>query len=162
MLSKQMEESLNKQINAELYSAYLYLSMAACFDSISLDGFSHWMKLQAKEETEHAYKIYGYVYERGGSVILEAINKPPTKWDSPLAVFEDAYKHEQKVSEMINNLVAMAREEKDYATENFLQWFVEEQVEEEANADEVVQKLKMVKDSRNGLFMMDGKLGQRK
>jgi len=162
MLSKQMEESLNKQINAELYSAYLYLSMAAYFDSISLDGFSHWMKLQAKEETEHAYKIYGYVYERGGSVILEAINKPPTKWDSPLAVFEDAYKHEQKVSEMINNLVAMAREEKDYATENFLQWFVEEQVEEEANADEVVQKLKMVKDSRNGLFMMDGKLGQRK
>jgi len=157
-----MEEALNKQINAELYSAYLYLSMAAYFDSISLDGFSHWMKLQAKEETEHAYKIYGYVYERGGSVILEAINKPPTKWDSPLAVFEDAYKHEQKVSEMINNLVAMAREEKDYATENFLQWFVEEQVEEEANADEVVQKLKMVKDSRNGLFMMDGKLGQRK
>ncbi|RKX96023.1 MAG: ferritin [Spirochaetes bacterium] len=162
MLSKRMEEALNKQINAELYSAYLYLSMAAYFDSISLDGFSHWMKLQAKEETEHAYKIYGYVYERGGSVILEAINKPPTKWDSPLAVFEDAYKHEQKVSEMINNLVAMAREEKDYATENFLQWFVEEQVEEEANADEVVQKLKMVKDSRNGLFMMDGKLGQRK
>lgn len=161
MLSKRMEEALNKQINAELYSAYLYLSMAAYFDSISLDGFSHWMKLQAKEETEHAYKIYGYVYERGGAVILEAINKPPTKWDSPLAVFEDAYKHEQKVSEMINNLVAMAREEKDYATENFLQWFVEEQVEEEANADEVVQKLKMVKDSRNGLFMMDGKLGQR-
>ena len=161
MLSKSMEDALNKQINAELYSAYLYLSMAAYFDSISLDGFSHWMKLQAKEETEHAYKIYGYVYERGGAVILEAINKPPTKWDSPLAVFEDAYKHEQKVSEMINNLVAMAREEKDYATENFLQWFVEEQVEEEADADEVVQKLRMVKDSRNGLFMMDGKLGQR-
>ena len=161
MLSKTMEEALNKQINAELYSAYLYLSMAAYFDSINLDGFSHWMKLQAKEETEHANKLYDYVYERGGIVKLEAIDKPPTEWDSPLSAFEDSFKHEQKVSEMINNLVEMARNEKDYSTENFLQWFVEEQVEEEANADAVVQKLKLIKDSRNGLFMMDAKLGER-
>jgi len=161
MLSKRMEEALNKQINAELYSAYLYLSMAAYFDSINLNGFSHWMKIQAKEETEHAYKLYGYVYERGGVVKLEAIDKPPTEWNSPLSVFEDSFKHEQKVSEMINNLIAMAREEKDFATENFLQWFVEEQVEEEANAGGVVQNLKMIGDSKHGLFMMDAKLGQR-
>ncbi len=161
MLSKKMEEALNKQINAELYSSYLYLSMAAYFDSINLNGFAQWMKVQAKEEVEHAMKIYKYVYDRGGVVSLESIDKPPVKWDSPLDVFENSFKHEQKVSEMINNLVKIARDENDYATENFLQWFVQEQVEEEASADEIVQKLKYIEGSKNAIFMLDSKLGQR-
>ena len=161
MLSEKMKDALNKQVNAELYSSYLYLSMAAYFDSINLNGFAQWMKAQAKEEIGHAMKIYKYIYDRGNSVELESIDKPPIKWDSPLDAFEDAYKHEQKVSGMINNLVVIAREEKDYATENFLQWFVEEQVEEEASVDEIVQKLKYVEGSKNAIFMLDSKLGQR-
>ncbi len=161
MLSEKMKDALNKQVNAELYSSYLYLSMAAYFDSINLNGFAQWMKAQAKEEVGHAMKIYKYIYDRGSSVVLESIDKPPVEWNSPLNAFEDAYKHEQKVSEMINNLVVIAREEKDYATENFLQWFVEEQVEEEASVDEIVQKLKYVEGSKNAIFMLDSKLGQR-
>ena len=161
MLSEKMLKKLNDQVNAELYSAYLYLSMAAYFESIGLSGFAKWMEAQTMEEMTHAKKIYDYINERGGRVILEAIEKPKIEWSSPLEAFEDAYKHEQYVSSLINNLVDIAVEEKDHATNNFLQWFVAEQVEEEASADEIVQKLKLVGNKGNAIFMMDRELGQR-
>ena len=161
MLSERMEKALNKQINAELYSAYLYLAMAAYFESINLGGFGNWMRIQAQEELTHAMKFYDFVYERGGRVVLAAVDAPPKEWDSPLAAFEGAYEHECKVSAMINDLVNIAIEEKDHATNNFLQWFVSEQVEEEASADAVVQKLKLIGDHGNGIFMLDRELGQR-
>ena len=161
MLSDRMEKALNDQINAELYSAYLYLAMAAYFESINLGGFGNWMRIQAQEELTHAMKFYDFVYERGGRVSLAAVDAPPKEWDSPLAAFEGAYAHECKVSAMINDLVNIAIEEKDHATNNFLQWFVSEQVEEEASADAVVQKLKLIGDHGNGIFMLDRELGQR-
>ena len=144
MVSKKMQGALNEQINAELYSAYLYLSMVAYFESVNLPGFATWMRVQTQEELTHAMKIYEFVNECGGRVILKPIAEPPAEWESPLVAFKAAYKHEQKVTGLINNLVNLAIEEKDHASNNFLQWFVDEQVEEEASADEVVQKLKMV------------------
>jgi len=161
MLSKKMETALNKQVVAEYYSAYLYLSMAAYFESVNLTGFANWMQIQATEELAHGTKIFNYVNERGGRVWLDAIDKPALKWSSPLAAFQDAYKHEQKVTGLINKLVDLAIKEKDHATKNFLQWFVAEQVEEEASADGIVQKLKMVGKEGGGLFMIDRELGQR-
>lgn len=161
MLKDNVEKALNKQINAELYSAYLYQAMAAYFEDKSLDGFAHWMDLQAEEEMEHARKIYDYVNERGGRVILEGIDKPKNEWESNLEVFEDSLAHEEKVTAMINDLVALADKENDYATHSFLQWFVDEQVEEEDTVGEIVDKLKLVGDSTQGLFMMDDKLAAR-
>ena len=161
MLTDKMQQTLLKQVNAEMYSAYLYLSMAAYFQSINLEGFSNWMKIQALEEWYHAMKIYGFVEERGGRVLLETIEKPPARWDSPLGAFEAAYKHEQKVTGMINDLVDLSIEEKDHASNNFLQWFVSEQVEEEDTADGVVQKLKLAGDQGSGLFMLDQEMAQR-
>ena len=161
MISKKMERALNEQINAELYSAYLYLSMVAYFESVNMPGFAIWMKAQTQEEVAHAMKIYDFVNERGGRVILKPIEEPQTEWASPLAAFKAAYKHEQKVTGLINGLVNLAIEEKDHATNNFLQWFVNEQVEEESSVDEVVQKLKMVDKAPGGQFMIDKELGQR-
>ena len=161
MMSGKMQEAINKQINAELYSGYLYLSMAAQFDSMSFPGFAHWMRSQAQEELFHAMKFFDYVCERGGVATLQAIEGPPTEWESPLAMFEAAYEHEQKVTGMINDLVDLAIEEKDHASNNFLQWYVAEQVEEEASADEVVQKLKLAGSEGGGLFMLDREMGQR-
>ena len=161
MLSKKMQGALNKQIVAEIYSAYLYLSMSAFFLSLNLSGFAQWMRAQAQEELVHAMKIFDYVNERGSRVLLDAVEKPPTKWASPKSAFEAAYKHEQKVTGMINKLVDLAVAEGDHASNNFLQWFVSEQVEEEASADEVVQKLKMVGSAGGGMFMIDRELGQR-
>jgi ferritin len=161
MLDQKMQGALNKQLNAELYSSYLYLSMSAYFQSVNLGGFANWMRVQAREELLHAMKFYDYVNERGGSVMLHSVDEPPSEWDSPLAVFEDVYRHEQKVTGLINNLVDLAIEARDHATNNFLQWFVSEQVEEEASADEVVQKLKLVGDDPSGLLMIDRELGQR-
>ena len=161
ILSKKIEEAINKQINAELYSAYLYLAMAAYFESLNLPGFAIWMKLQAKEEQEHAMKFYHYLVERGGRVLLDAIQKPQSEWKSPLDAFEAVLSHEQHVSSLIINLVDLAKAEKDYATEIMLQWFVSEQVEEEANATSIVERLKMIKDSTNGLLMVDKTLGKR-
>ncbi len=160
-LSTRMEEALNEQINAELYSSYLYLSMSAYFESISLKGFAQWMKAQAEEELLHAIKFYDFVNERGGRVILKAIKAPETEWESPLAVFEAVLKHEQMVTGLINDLVNLAIEEKDHATNIFLQWFVSEQVEEEASAEEIVQKLKLMGEARGGMFMLDRELGER-
>lgn len=161
MVSKKMEEALNKQLNLELYSAYIYASMGACFDARNLSGFSGWMKAQAKEEVEHAGKFYGYINDVNGRVVLQAIDKPQTDWDTPLAAFKDALKHEQHVTASISKLVSLAREENDYATEAFLQWFVKEQVEEESHVGSVVDKLELVGDNPNGLLMMDGRLAQR-
>ena len=161
MLSEKVQDSLNKQLNAELYSSYLYLSMSAYFHSINLRGFASWMRVQAQEELVHVAKFYDFVNERDGRVILRPVEAPPSEWASPLAVFEDAYRHEQKVTGLINGLVDLSIEERDHATNNFLQWFVAEQVEEESSANDVVQQLKLVGDDRNGLLMLDRELAQR-
>jgi len=161
MISKKTEDVLNEQINAEFYSAYLYLSMEAYFESMNLPGFANWMRAQIQEESMHAMKIYDFVNGRGGRVLLKSIEQPPTEWESPLAAFEAAYKHEQKVTGLINDLVNLAIEEKDHATNNFLQWFVNEQVEEESSVNEVVQKLKMIESALGGQFLIDRELGQR-
>jgi ferritin len=161
MISKKIEKVLNEQVNAELFSAYLYLSMEAYFKSLNLNGFATWMRVQTQEEVMHTMKIYEFINERGGRIILKAIDGPPTEWDSPLSVFEAAYAHEQKVTGLINNLVNLAIEEKDHATNTFLQWFVNEQVEEEASADQVVQQLKMMEKAPGGMFMLDRELGLR-
>ncbi|HAA03803.1 MAG TPA: ferritin, partial [Syntrophobacteraceae bacterium] len=136
-------------------------SMGAYFQDLNLRGFAQWMKVQALEELTHATKFYGYVNDRGGRVILAAIDAPPSSWESPLTVFEDVLAHEQKVTGLINKLVDLAIKEKDHATNTFLQWFVTEQVEEEASANEVLQKLKLMGDAQGGLFMLDQELAQR-
>ena len=161
MIGKNMQEALNKQINAELYSAYLYLSMSANFESANLPGFATWMRAQAQEEVGHAMRIYNFVVERLAKVVLTGIEGPPAQWDSPLAAFEDAFKHEQEVTGMIDELVALAGAEKDNASATFLQWFVTEQVEEESSVDEVVQKLKLAGDAPSALLVLDGLFGQR-
>jgi ferritin len=161
MIGKKMEKAINEQINAELYSAYLYLSMVAYFESVNLRGCATWMRAQTQEEIVHAMKMYDFINERGGRVILKAIETPPSEWDSALAAFEAAYAHEQIVTGRINDLVNLAVEEKDHATNAFLQWFVNEQVEEETSADNVVQNLKMAQDAPGALFMLDRELGQR-
>ncbi len=161
-ISKKMAEALNGQINAELYSAYVYLSMSAYFESVDLPGFAAWMNSQAQEEVAHAMKIYAFIHERGGRVSLGAIDGPQTEWDNPLAVFEAAYKHEQHVTSLIHDLVTLAIAEKDYATKNMLDWFVDEQVEEEATASEIVAKLTRIGGEGPALLMMDAQLGARK
>ncbi|MBN1461533.1 MAG: ferritin [Armatimonadetes bacterium] len=162
MLSKKMQDALNGQINAELFSSYLYLSMSAYFESANMAGMAGWMRVQADEEEMHAMKIFDFIGDRGGRVTLAAIEAPPTEWKSPLAAFQAAYEHEQKVTGLINDLVALARKENDPATDIFLQWFVTEQVEEEKTADDIVQKLKMVQDQPGPLYMLDKELGARK
>ena len=161
MLKEKIDKALTKHLNAEIYSSYLYLSMAAYFESINLKGFANWMRVQTQEELVHAMKFYDFIIERGGKVVLTSIEGPRTEWSSPLAVFEHAYEHEQKVTGLINTLVDLSIAEQDHATNNFLQWFVAEQVEEEASADEVVQKIKLMGDASGGLFMLDSELGQR-
>ena len=161
MISKKMEDALNGQVNAEMYSAYLYLSMESYFKSKNMNGFANWMRVQTQEEMAHAMKIYDFIDERGGRIVLKAIDGPQTEWDSPLAVFEAVYEHEQKVTGLINDLVDLSVEEKDHATNSFLQWFVSEQVEEEASADNAIQQLKMVESAPGGMFMLDRELGQR-
>jgi ferritin len=161
MLSQKVQDAINDQINAELYSAYLYYSMAAYFESISLKGFSHWMRVQALEEMTHVQKFFSYLNDRGSRVLMKPIEAPPSDWASPLAVFEEAYAHEVKVTDLINKLMDLALAESDHASCNFLQWFVGEQVEEEASADEVVQKLKLVNKTEGGLFLLDQELDKR-
>lgn len=161
MIAKKMQDALNGQINAELYSSYLYLSMVAYFQSLNLPGFANWMRVQAQEEKVHAMKIYDFIIERGGRVMLDEIAKPPGEWKSPLAVFEATYKHEQKVTGLINDLADLAGREKDHATGVFLQWFITEQVEEEKNASEIMGKLQLLKDSAGSMYMLDKELGKR-
>jgi len=161
MLSKTMEKALNEQINAEFYSSYMYLSMSTYFDSIGLPGAAQWMRAQTQEESFHGMKLFGYVNERGGRVALKAIKQPPVEWKSTLHVFQEILSHEQKVTGLINNLVNLALEEKDHATNIFLQWFVSEQVEEEANVGAVLDKLKLIGKDTTALFTLDATLGQR-
>ena len=161
MLTEKMQKALNGQLNAELYSSYLYLSMNAYFKSINLDGFANWMHYQAQEELEHSMKFYDFIIQRGGNVQLQQIEAPPTEWSSPLGVFEATLDHEQKVTGLINDLVDIAHEERDHATNIFLQWFVSEQVEEEENVGGVLEQLKLMGDANGGLFMIDRELAKR-
>jgi ferritin len=161
MLTKTMQAALNKQINAEAYSSYLYLSMAAWCETKNLKGSAQWMKAQQEEEWFHVMKFFDFVNDRSGEVKLGAVDAPPTQWESVLDLFTAALEHEKKVSAMINDLVVLARQENDFATENFLQWFVAEQVEEEASVDEIVNKLNLAGAEGAGLFMIDQELGTR-
>jgi ferritin len=161
MISKRLEKELNKQLNAELYSAYLYLSMSAFLASKNLSGFSHWMKLQFEEEQQHAMKFFQYIIDRGGRVELEKISAPKKEWKDVLDVFDNVVKHEAKVTEMINNLVNIALEEKDHATVAMLQWYVSEQVEEEATVGDIYDQLSLIDGKGAGLFMLDREAKQR-
>ena len=161
MISPKIQEALNKQLNAEFFSSYFYLSMSAYFDAKDLQGFAKWFRLQADEEYAHAMKIFDYIYQIGGEVKLDKIDGPKTDWDSFLKVFQDTFEHEQKVTKSINDLLELAYKEKDHATINFLQWFVSEQVEEEATSQQNVKKMEMIGESKSGLFMLDKELGSR-
>ncbi|MDJ0765173.1 MAG: ferritin [Myxococcota bacterium] len=161
MLSKRMEKAINEQINAEIFSAYLYYAMTSYFESMTLNGFAHWLRIQALEELTHAQKFVSYLNDRGARVHLSALEGPDNEWDSPLAAFEAVYEHEQKVTGLINKLMELAQQESDFATVNFLQWFIGEQVEEEAAADEMVQKLKLVDKTEGGLFLLDQEVNNR-
>ncbi len=161
MIGEKMQEALNKQVEEELYSGYLYLSMSAHFSDSGLPGFANWMRIQAKEEQMHAMKLYDYINERGGKVTLLAIKQPPAEWPTPLKAFEDALGHERYITGLINKLMDLAIAEKDHAANSFLQWFIEEQVEEEATATENVDKLKMVGGDGRGMLMLDREMAQR-
>jgi ferritin len=161
MLNQKLQDGFNDQLNYELYSSYIYLSAAAHFESVNLKGMANWMRSQAQEEVAHAAKFFDHINERGGKVVLKEIAGPKTEWESPLEAFEDAYKHECKVSARINNLVDLAINERDHASDNFLQWFVAEQVEEEASVLEIVEQLKLVGNEPQALFLIDRELGQR-
>ncbi|HDP94640.1 MAG TPA: ferritin [Candidatus Aminicenantes bacterium] len=161
MIKKTIQDALNQQINEELFSAYLYLSMAAQFDEMNLGGFSHWMEKQAQEELEHAMKFYHFINERGGRVELQAIKVPQKDWDSASKMMSESLAHEEHITTCIHNLVELATREKDYATMNMLQWFVNEQVEEEAGVTKIVEKLKLIGERGQGLFMLDRELGAR-
>jgi len=161
MIKKEIEQAINEQINAEIFSAYLYYSMSAYFDSMSLTGFAHWTRAQALEEMGHAHKFFAYVSDRGGRVRLDAIDAPRHEWESPADVFTAIYEHEVHVTDLINRLMDLALSGSDHATANFLQWFIAEQVEEEASADAVIQKLKLVERTEGGLFMLDQELAKR-
>lgn len=161
MLKETIQNALNAQLAREMYSSNLYLAMSGYFQSINLKGFAHWMRLQAQEETTHAMKFFDYMLERGGLVQVGTIDAPPSKWESPLAAMEDALKHEQFITQNINSLADLAIKEGDHATQIFLQWFVTEQVEEEANVGEIVEKLKLIGDWKGGLLMIDNELGKR-
>ncbi|MFP4356689.1 MAG: ferritin [Phycisphaerae bacterium] len=160
-LSDAMGKALNGQINEELFSGYLYLSMSACFAAKSLNGIASWFRAQALEEQIHASKIFDFILERGGQVQLDAIKKPQISWDSPLEAFQAALAHEQHITECINDLVGQAEEHKDYASKVFLDWFVNEQVEEEDTAQGIVDQLELIGDNGYGLLMLDRELGQR-
>ncbi len=161
MISKKIEDASNDQIAAEFYSAHLYLAMSAYLESIDLPGFAHWMRIQYQEEVSHAMKIFDYLIERDGRAIIKKFDAPQVEWKSVQDVFDATYEHEQKVTGLMNNLVDIALAEKDHACHIFLQWFVNEQVEEEATAKGIIQQLKLLGDSKAGLFMVDRELGQR-
>ena len=161
MLSKPMLKALNDQVNDELYSSYLYLSMSAHFQASNLPGFAHWMMLQSKEEYEHAMKIFNYIHGRSGRTTLNAIAKPPAEFKRPLDVMKQVLEHEKTVSGMINSLYELATKEKDYPTQVMLQWFITEQVEEEKTAGDIIEQLKMIGDAGAGLMMLDRQLGGR-
>ena len=159
ILSKKLSEAFNAQVNAEMWSSNLYLSMSVHFQKLGLNGFAHWMKKQAEEEMEHAHKMIDFAIDRGGDITIGQINVVPTAWGSVTELFEHVYKHECYVSELIDKMVDIAEEEKDHASRDFLFWFVREQVEEEATAQGIIDKIKRAGDS--GIFFIDSQLGQR-
>lgn len=161
MISDKMQKALNEQINAEFFSSYLYLSMAAYLESENWSGMAKWMNVQSGEEYGHAMKIFGYVNEVEGRVSLDSIQKPEFEWKSPAHVFEEAHKHELYITERINKLVDLAMQEKDYATNLFLNYFVTEQVEETATAKLIINKFKLIGDNKTSLFLLDRELGMR-
>ena len=162
MLSKTVQDAMNEQIKNELYSAYLYLSMAAHFESTNLPGFAHWMKIQATEEVKHSMKFFEYIVERGSKVALKAIDQPTSDFKTPLDIFKMAHKHELKVTGMIHKLYELAMKENDYPSQVMLQWYIKEQVEEEKNAESIVEQLKMAGDSSAALLMADRQFAARK
>ena len=161
MIGAKMRDAMNEQIKHELESYYIYLSMAAFFHAQNLDGMAHWMRSQAHEEMVHAMKFFDHLYDRGDAVTLKDLKQLKTAWNSPLEAFEDAYEHEQFVTDKIHSLMKTARDESDYAAETLLSWFVAEQIEEEASTLKVVEQLKMIGDSKNALMMIDRELAGR-
>jgi ferritin len=161
MFGEAIQNAMNEQMKNEFFAAYQYLSMAAYCESENLPGFAHWMRTQAREETEHAMKFYDFILNRNGHVVLQAIDEPVVEFGSPLEVFERALEHEQRVTAMINDLYGVAAGENDYASQTFLQWFVTEQVEEEKNTGDVVETLKMIGDKSEALFLLDRELARR-
>ncbi|MCI0519137.1 MAG: ferritin [Chloroflexi bacterium] len=161
MIGKTMQDAINEQIKNEMYSSYLYLAMSAHFEARNLPGFAKWLRMQANEEMEHAMKFYDFLLERGGEVSLKAIDQPPASWKSSLAAFEEVYAHEQKVTALINGLYETALAQKDYPAQVMLQWFISEQVEEEKNASEIVEQLKLIDAHGTAVLMLDHRLGKR-
>ena len=161
MIGKPIQDAMNEQINKELFSAYLYLSMAAYFEEKNLSGFAHWMRVQADEERGHAMKFYDFIIERGGRVMLKGIDAPKTEWSSSLEVAQEVAGHEAKVTASIYALYELALQEKDYPAQMMLQWFISEQVEEEKNAAEIVANLKLIEDRGTAVLMLDKQLGKR-
>lgn len=161
MLSKSMEAAINDQITHELYSSHLYLAMSAHFDAANLPGTAHWMRVQAREEQGHAMKFYGYINSHDGRVILQGIDQPPSDFGTIVEAFQHVLEHERKVTGLINQLYAQAFKENDYATQMLLQWFINEQVEEEKNATEIVEQLKLIGTHGTALYMMDRQLASR-
>ncbi|MBN1327389.1 MAG: ferritin [Candidatus Cloacimonetes bacterium] len=161
MISGKLQEAFNEQINKELFSEYLYLSMAAYLDSIGLAGFAGFFKVQVQEERFHAMKFYEYLNERGGRVLLKKIEQPQVDFKSPLEIFELSYKHEQFITQSINELMDIAIAEKDHAARSFLNWYVDEQVEEESTMDNIINQLKLIDGKGQGLLMLDRELGAR-
>lgn len=160
-MDQELRNALNAQIKHELDSAYLYLAMSAHFEAENLPGFAKWMRLQAREEQAHAMRFFDYLNDRGERIVLDAVDRPPAEFDSPLAIFEAAQEHEKKVTGLIHSLYDLASQKKDYATQVMLQWFVEEQVEEEKSAGEIVLQLRMVGTNPAALFMLDRQMGSR-
>lgn len=161
MLSERLETAFNKHLNAELYSAYLYFSQSAWFKSKGLEGCAGWMNVQGLEELSHAQKFYHYIDERDGRILLQGIDTPPSEWNSPLHVFEETLGHERKVTGLINDLMDLCQDERDHAGIIFLQWFVTEQVEEEASVAKVIDQIKLLQDAPGGIYMLDKELGAR-
>ncbi len=161
MISEKIQDAFNEQLNVELASAYLYLSMSAYFEAENFSGFAHWMRAQAQEEMGHAMRFFNHINDRSGRVILKALEAPTKEWESPLAAFEDALKHEELITQKINELVELAQAEKDHAAFEFLQWFVDEQVEEEKSVGDVVHKLRLAGDNAGALMFLDKELGSR-
>jgi ferritin len=162
MMSNSMQDALNEQMKHEFYSAYLYLSMSAYCEAMNLPGLSHWMRAQAQEEAKHAMKIFDHILDRGGRVSLDQIDRPPAQFATPREVFDQAHRHEQQVTASINRVYGLAMDERDFASKVFLDWFVQEQVEEEKTSGLLAEQLRMVGEDRPGLLMLDRELGQRR
>ena len=161
MIKKEVLDALNEQINAESYSAYMYLSMAGYFENMGLPGFANWMKVQYQEEAAHALKFFNFVTDRGGKVVLKAVEQVPVDFEGVVDVYEKTLAHENSVTELINNLMNVAVKASDHASQSFLKWFVDEQVEEESNVEKILATLKLINGQGNGIFMMDRELSQR-